>query len=227
MALLGNRTVIQKSLATFRNGTSTAGAYAGVVLNNFTNSGTNRNIYFREVPMQKFAAVPIGYLPPYCWVIPRTSGGLGSTGKIKGVGALTPPDIQLIKSIAATLAGVGAITPDPVLQATYGIFATLAGSGVITTATANALAILEAEITPFTGLTPENIATGILDDQNVETGLSVRNALRLLAAALAGELSGAAGTTITIRNAVADDKDRIVATVDSNGNRSAITYDIS
>jgi len=226
MALLGNRTVLQKSLATFRNGTSTAGAYAGVVLNNFTNSGTNRNIYFSENPMKKFSAVPIGYLPPYCWVIPRTSGGLGSTGKIKGVGTLTPPDIQLIKSIAATLAGVGAITP-PVLEATYGIFATLSGSGAITDAGMNALAILEAEITPFTGLTPENIATGILDDQNVETGLSVRNALRLLAAALAGELSGAAGTTITIRNAVADDKDRIVATVDSNGNRSAITYDIS
>lgn len=226
MALLGNRTVLQKSLATFRNGTSTAGAYAGVVLNNFTNSGTNRNIYFSEVPMQKFSAVPVGYLPPYCWVIPRTSGGLGSTGKIKGVGTLTPPDIQLIKSIAATIAGTGAITP-PILEATYGIFATLSGSGAITDADMNALAVLEAEITPFTGLTPENIASGILDDQNVETGLTVRQALRLLAAALAGELSGAAGTTITIRNAVADDKDRIIATVDSNGNRSAITYDVT
>ena len=47
------------------------------------------------------------------------------------------------------------------------------------------------------------------------------------AAANAAKLSGAATTTITIRNAVADSKDRIVATVDSDGNRSAITYDLT
>jgi uncharacterized protein YeeX (DUF496 family) len=66
----------------------------------------------------------------------------------------------------------------------------------------------------------------ILDSANgVETGLTVREALKLMAAALAGKISGAATTTITIRNAVADSKDRIVATVDVNGNRTAITTD--
>ena len=61
----------------------------------------------------------------------------------------------------------------------------------------------------------------------VETSLTMRNALRAMAAALAGKISGAAGTTVTIRNAVADSKNRIVATVDTDGNRSAITYDFS
>lgn len=61
----------------------------------------------------------------------------------------------------------------------------------------------------------------------VETGLTLRQAMRLLAAAAAGELSGAATTTIVIRNAVADSKDRITATVDSSGNRSAITVDLT
>jgi hypothetical protein len=51
--------------------------------------------------------------------------------------------------------------------------------------------------------------------------------MRLSAAADAGKLSGAATTTNTIRNAVADDKNRIVATVDSDGNRTAITYDLT
>jgi hypothetical protein len=41
-----------------------------------------------------------------------------------------------------------------------------------------------------------------------------------MAAALAGKLAGAATTTITIRNAVADSKARVTATVDSDGNRS-------
>lgn len=60
----------------------------------------------------------------------------------------------------------------------------------------------------------------------VETGLTPRQAMRLLTAALAGELSGAATTTIVIRN-TADTKNRITATVDADGNRTAITYDVS
>jgi len=64
----------------------------------------------------------------------------------------------------------------------------------------------------------------LLDNQNIETGVSLRETMRLVLSALAGKLSGAPGTTITIRN-VTDDKDRIVATVDSSGNRSSIIYD--
>ena len=68
----------------------------------------------------------------------------------------------------------------------------------------------------------------ILDVANgVETGLTLRQAIKLITAAVAGKLSGAATTSVVIRNAVADNKDRITATVDTSGNRSAIIYDIS
>lgn len=68
-------------------------------------------------------------------------------------------------------------------------------------------------------------AAAIWDLSNgIETSITPRQALRLILAASAGKLSGAATTTITIRN-VGDSKDRIVATVDSDGNRSAITTD--
>ncbi len=60
--------------------------------------------------------------------------------------------------------------------------------------------------------------------QVVEGSRSLREALRLILAASAGKLSGAGGTTITIRDA-ADTKDRIVATVDANGNRTALVLD--
>lgn len=70
------------------------------------------------------------------------------------------------------------------------------------------------------------VPDALLDSENVESGLTVREALRLIAAALAGKLSGAATTTITIRN-TADSKNRITATVDSDGNRSAVTYDLT
>lgn len=69
------------------------------------------------------------------------------------------------------------------------------------------------------------IADALLDRTDaIETGLTLRGAIRLDTAALAGRLSGAAGTTVTIRN-VGDTKARITATVDADGNRSAVTTD--
>jgi hypothetical protein len=68
-------------------------------------------------------------------------------------------------------------------------------------------------------------ADALLDRANaIETSVTPRGALRIALAALAGKLSGAAGTTVTIRN-VGDSKDRITATVDSNGNRTAVSTD--
>jgi hypothetical protein len=54
-------------------------------------------------------------------------------------------------------------------------------------------------------------------------GFSLQNALKLILAAAAGKVSGADGTTITIRD-TSDTYNRIVATVDQYGNRSALTY---
>lgn len=68
------------------------------------------------------------------------------------------------------------------------------------------------------------IATSLLDLANgVETGYTVRQGLRLIAAACAGKLSGAATATNTIRS-LDDSADRITATVDADGNRSAVTH---
>lgn len=79
----------------------------------------------------------------------------------------------------------------------------------------------------LTGGERDSIAAALLDlAAGVETGLTLRQLCRILAAAEAGKLSGAATTTIKIRN-TADSKDRITATVDADGNRSAITLDLT
>jgi hypothetical protein len=57
-------------------------------------------------------------------------------------------------------------------------------------------------------------------------GYTIEETLKLCLSALAGKLSGANTTTITIRSA-ADDANRITATVDANGNRSAVTLNAS
>jgi len=69
------------------------------------------------------------------------------------------------------------------------------------------------------------IANGLLDLSNgVETGLTVRQALRLDTAALCGKSSGFPGGPGVFRN-VGDTKARITATVDSDGNRINVTTD--
>lgn len=60
----------------------------------------------------------------------------------------------------------------------------------------------------------------------VETGWTFRQAMRIVLAALGGKADGLAGTTVHYRDQ-ADSKNRITATVDSSGNRSAVTLDAS
>lgn len=63
-------------------------------------------------------------------------------------------------------------------------------------------------------------------DEVMEGSTSARQSLRLANSANGGILSGAATTTVDIRD-LADTKNRVVATVDANGNRSAVTLDLS
>lgn len=58
----------------------------------------------------------------------------------------------------------------------------------------------------------------------VEAGLTPRQAFRLFAAALMGKVSGAAVNAPVFRD-TNDTKDRITATTDANGNRTAVTLD--
>lgn len=59
----------------------------------------------------------------------------------------------------------------------------------------------------------------------VETGVTVRGALRLMLAVLAGKVSGAGTGTEVFRNGVADSKARVTSVVDSSGNRTVVTTD--
>lgn len=66
----------------------------------------------------------------------------------------------------------------------------------------------------------------MLDKANaVETGVTMRGALRLMLSVLAGKVSGAGTGTEIFRNGVADSKARVTSTVDSSGNRTTVTTD--
>jgi len=73
---------------------------------------------------------------------------------------------------------------------------------------------------------PQATDLGIPDlADGVETGLTLRQATRVALAALGGKMAGAGTGTEVFRNAKADTKDRITATVDGDGNRSAVIVD--
>lgn len=139
---------------------------------------------------------------------------------------------------SANAAQINGVSTSPVttIKAVQG----LAVDGVITTATnlTNAPTAGDFTATMKTSLsaaTPALSAAGnnavadaLLDRADaIEVGLTPRQAMRLDSAALGGVLSGAATTTVVVKNAVANSKTRITATVDANGNRSAVSTDVT
>lgn len=167
------------------------------------------------------------------------AGGKNATSTIEGVATLTVTG-QLIVSGSASISGSATVTSNAfaALLATASITGTATptasitalGWGVVSitgTATVSgtryATGTLAAEITPFTELSPQSLASAVWA-QALEAGYTAEEMMRVMAAAMAGEVSGAGTTTITIRD-IADTKARITATVDGTGNRTAVTLD--
>jgi hypothetical protein len=82
-----------------------------------------------------------------------------------------------------------------------------------------------ASLSALHDLSTSDVGDAVLDEV-VEGTWTLRQLLRIVAAALAGKLSGAATDTVTIRD-LDDSKDRITATVDQDGNRTAVALDAS
>lgn len=139
---------------------------------------------------------------------------LRKTAALKPTTAARTLDVSSTGEAGVDWANVGSPTTANALTAT-----TISSSQVVASVTAAGT---------LTSGERNSVADALLDrTDGVETGLTPRSALKLALAATGGKVSGAATTTNTFRNAVADTKNRIVATVDSDGNRTAITYDLT
>lgn len=99
--------------------------------------------------------------------------------------------------------------------------ATLVGAGAVTGALPKGRARPAATIRVNT-LSQDDV-TGAVLEALVEPGMSLKQALRITLAALAGK-SNVAGGSVTFRD-VNDTKDRIAATVSGDGDRTAVTLD--
>jgi hypothetical protein len=144
-----------------------------------------------------------------------TIGGISAVGKV--VGAFTIG--RGVSSVTGNVAGsVGSV-------ATGGIAAASFAAGAIDAAAIAANAIGASEVADGAidaGALAADAVDKILDETIGDTTVTFRQALKLMVATLGGKLSGAATTTVTIRN-VADDTNVVSATVDADGNRTAVT----
>ena len=134
-----------------------------------------------------------------------------------------------VGAMASNVMTAAALASDAVTEIQSG----LATSSALATVDGIVDAILEDTGTTLPGTLStiagyvDSIPADILDaTSGVETGMTVREALRIILASAGGKLSGANTTTVTVRNP-GDTKNRIVATVDEHGNRSAVTLDAS
>lgn len=86
-------------------------------------------------------------------------------------------------------------------------------------------AIASAQVVLHDPFTAALTAAGVWD-YTVEGAYKAKEFLRLMAAVLFGKATGLGTTTVYFRD-MADTKNRVVATVDSVGNRSSQTHDVS
>lgn len=147
---------------------------------------------------------------------------VSGSGTFAGVAAWSGNVIAALAG-SGTFAGIGAFSGS--LLAKGNIAGAFAGVGAFE-GVRYATGSMSGSFAPPVTLEAAGFSSYLLDSEDIETGLTLRQALRLVAAATAGKISGGGSATVTIRNAVADGVDRIVADVDSNGNRTAITYEL-
>lgn len=166
---------------------------------------------------------------------------------LNGVGGLSA-SMSGIVQMASNLAGTGNLTA--ALQLISYVVCNMSGTGAVT-ANLRGTATLEADITPFTTLSPENLAASVWNSlaasfnsvgtmgekindagsaanpwtEVIESGYTAAEILRILAAVAAGKSSGQ--NTNPVFRDLGDTKDRVSGTVDSNGNRTSITIDES
>jgi len=181
--------------------------------------------------------------------VTEIQSGLATAADLATVAAFVDTEVAAIKAVTDLLFNGGALTtiqadlddlqtrvPAALVGGKIDANIGALGAGSITAATiatgaidadalaADAVSEIQSGLATAAALATVGADVLAVFDQAIEGSLSARQSMRLFLSALAGKLSGAATTTISIRD-TGDTKDRIIATVDADGNRTAMTLD--
>lgn len=146
----------------------------------------------------------------------------GSVGSVTGaVGSVSGAVGSVTGAVGSVTGNVGGNVVGSVASVTGNVGGNVAGS--VGSVTAGVTVTTNNDKTGY-----RLSATGVDDihDEVVDGSTTFRQSVRLQNSAAGGKISGAATTTVVIRD-LADSKDRVSATVDADGNRSAVTRDLT
>lgn len=197
MALLSNSV----RLATFPSlggNAATSGTHTAE-RNVYWSSGLRKTFAYGQAAIASVtnrAAVPEGYVPPYCHSMPQKSGGLASRGRVAGEGDITPLNLAGGLNGEAPVSGSGTITT-AIGEMLYFAVASLTASGLVNadiTALVGAIASLsgagDVDTAPLLGAI--NAAAALSGNGEITDA-----ALALIVSALA-DLSGSAAVAADI-----------------------------
>lgn len=129
--------------------------------------------------------------------------------------------IDAVKAVTDNLPDSGALTT---IQADLDNPNQYKASGFSTHAAADVWTVGTRALTDKAGFALSAAGIDSIIDEVIEGTTTLRQAIKLFTAALVGKSSGGGTATLKFRD-IGDGKDRITATVDSNGNRTAMTLD--
>jgi hypothetical protein len=200
-------------------------------------------------------------------VVAAAALGRNIDASASGAATLTA-SLELVVSASATINGVGSLTANAVanlfgdasaagtatvsgtLTANGNMAASAAGVGALNL-TSYAVGFMACEITPFTELSPQNLASAVwsansasfndpstmgekLNDAGsagnpwttvIEDGMTAEEILKLILSVTSGDATGMEGATVTFKSQDGT-KNRLVATI-SGGNRTVTSKDVT
>lgn len=160
--LLGNCSVLNKSLARFSNGTATAGAYVGNTRSNYKNPSVLRS---RDIAIGLKSSQWDGYGHGSAFVVSRSSGGLAAHTTIDGQASILATLLE-VKLAIASLSGNGQIS-NAALSMLSPIESALSGSGQISSAALLAISNL---LATFDG-------SGVISSANLSANIPIASTL--------------------------------------------------
>lgn len=202
--------------------TALPGAYtagqAGYIL------GTNLNAQVSELPTNAELATALGTADDAVLAVLGTPAGASVSADLVTVAGYLDTEIAAIKAVTDKLDTMLENSSDGWI---WTIAAMQQSPGLDAAGVRGAVGLASADLdTQIAALpTASENATAVMAS-TVEGTFDLTESARLWNAALAGKASGLAGTAAVFRD-LADSKDRITATVDADGNRTAVTRDVT
>ena len=205
MALRCNGNQFASSGVQFAGAAVVLSAIPSVLQGNFMQTGRIRNLTAGEGITDDTVGLPSGYRHPGAWMMPQKAGRLTSHNNTQGTSTASAIPISLqgliagtctvSATVAAILLMAGQADGTSTASLVRGAKGWLIGeSGGVCTVSlvSHAYGELVGSITPFTTLSPENLANAVWS-QAIEAGFSAEEILRILAAFAAGSATGLEG----------------------------------